>query len=126
MKTNLTGLLAFVLLLGIASSATATSYQPGIYHRVDRIETMKKGDTVYLFYSGTDDSKALIHSGDEMSVYRTGHSCESKDSGRIKIVALIGDYYIKAEVVDGEIRVGDIAKKGHMSCIVITVDECAQ
>jgi hypothetical protein len=118
-----------VILLFTSVSAPLTvfavSYPPPLYHRQDRGETvMKVGQIVYLFHSGTDDVKKTIHANDILTVYRINPSCEVNPVGIIKVLSYIGETYIKAEVLEGEIRPDDIAKKGNVSCLVISASMC--
>ena len=118
-----------VILLFTSVSAPLTvfavSYPPPLYHRQDRGETvMKVGQIVYLFHSGTDDVKKTIHANDILTVYRINPSCEVNPVGIIKVLSYIGETYIKAEVLEGEIKPDDIAKKGHVSCLVISAGMC--
>jgi hypothetical protein len=106
-------------------SVFAVSYPPPLYHRQDRGETvMKVGQIVYLFHSGTDDVKKTIHANDILTVYRINPSCEVNPVGIIKVLFYIGETYVKAEVLEGEIRPDDIAKKGNVSCLVISAGMC--
>ena len=103
----------------------AVSYPPTLYHRHDWGDTvMKAGQTVYLFHSGTDDVKKTIRADDILTVYRISPSCEVNPVGIIKVLSYIGETYIKAEVLEGEIRSDDIAKKGNVSCLVISAGMC--
>lgn len=118
-----------VILLFTSVSAPLTvfavSYPPPLYHRQDRGETvMKVGQIVYLFHSGTGDVKKTIHANDILTVYRINPSCEVNPVGIIKVLSYIGETYIKAEVLEGEIRPDDIAKKGNVSCLVISAGMC--
>ena len=118
-----------VILLFTSVSAPLTvfavSYPPPLYHRQDRGETvMKVGQIVYLFHSGTDDVKKTIHANDILTVYRINPSCEVNPVGIIKVLSYIGETYIKSEVLVGEIRPDDIAKKGNVSCLVISAGMC--
>jgi hypothetical protein len=85
---------------------------------------MKVGQILYLFYSGTDDVKKTIHDNDILTVYRINPSCEVNPVGIIKVLFYVGETYIKAEVLEGEIRPDDIAKKGNVSCLVISAGMC--
>ena len=117
-----------VILLFTSVSAPLTvfavSYPPPLYHRQDRGETvMKVGQIVYLFHSGTDVKKT-IHANNILTVYRISPSCKANPVGIIKVLSYIGETYIKAEVLEGEIRPDDIAKKGNVSCLVISAGMC--
>jgi hypothetical protein len=101
------------------------SYPPTLYHRHGRGDTvMKAGQTVYLFHSGTDDVRKTIHADDVLTVYRISPSCEVTPVGIIKVLSYIGETYIKAEVLEGEVRPDDIAKRGNVSCLIISAGIC--
>jgi hypothetical protein len=108
-------------------AAVAASYLPAfLYHQNEISETvMKAGHTVYLFHSGTEDVKRTIHPNDILIVYRISPLCEVKTVGTIKVISTIADTYFKGEVIEGEIGPNDIAKKGNVSCLVISVVLCS-
>jgi hypothetical protein len=118
----------FVVLLMAAIcaplAAFAVSYPGQLYHREIRHDTFVKGDTVYMFHSGTEDVKKTIHINDTLTVYRTSPSCEVTPIGIIKVIAFAGETYIKGEVFAGEIKPDDIAKKGNVSCLIISAGVC--
>jgi hypothetical protein len=45
--------------------------------------------------------------------------------GKIKVLSSVADTYFKSEVIEGEIRPNDIAKKENVSCLVISVGLCS-
>jgi hypothetical protein len=108
------------------STVFAASYLPAsLYHKEQSAETvMKAGQTVYLFHSGTEDMRRTIQTNDILVVYRISPLCDVQTVGIIKVVSHIADIYFKAEVVEGEIRPNDIAKKGTVSCLVISAGLC--
>jgi len=85
-----------------------------------------KGETVYLFHSGTDDVKNTIHVHDTLAVSRITASCEVVPIGLIKVISFVGETYIRGEVFAGEIRPDDIAKKDKVSCFVISAGICKE
>jgi len=116
----------FLLVLCAPLIVYATSYMP-FFHSQDREETvMKLGQEVYLFHSGTDDVRKTVQVGGILTVYRITPTCEVKEVGRIKAVAYIGETYLKCKVVEGEIKPDDIAKKGNVSCLVISTGVCKE
>lgn len=130
MKRKIVGILIVIPVLLAALNpltAVAASYLPAFfYHQNEITETvMKAGHTVYLFHSGTEDVKKTIHVNDVLIVYRISPTCEVKKAGTIKVISGIADTYFKGEVVEGEIRPNDIAKKGNASCLVISVGLCS-
>ena len=82
---------------------------------------MKVGKKVDLFHSGTADVKKEVCLKDVIPVYREtmggGHTTV-KEVGKVKVLAYKGEHYFEAEVVSGEIKVGDVAKKETASCLV--------
>jgi len=127
-RTTIRTLATLLLLLAVSAPLTvfATSYMP-FFHLQDRGETvMKAGQTLHLFHSGTDDVKRIIHANDILTVYRITPSCELKKVGKIRVIAYIGETYLKGEVVEGEIKPDDMRKKGKVSCLVISAGECNQ
>ncbi len=115
-----------VLEAGAPFSAFAVSFFPvPLYHRQERLETpMRTGETVYLFQSGTPDIKRGIHPNDVLIVHRIDSSCRAKEVGKIRVISFVGETYIKGEVIEGEVRADDIAKKGDVSCLVIFAGIC--
>lgn len=82
---------------------------------------MKVGNKVHLFHSGTADVKKEICLNDVLTVYREsmhGGSSSVKEVGLVKVLSYDGTHYFEAEVVKGEIRTGDIAKKDTAMCLV--------
>jgi hypothetical protein len=129
MKRKITGILTAVLFfLAFMDTVTvfATSYPPApLYHREDTGEPVRVvGQTVHLFHSGTEEVKRTIHINDILTVFRIDTSCKVKEVGKIRIISYIGETYLKGEVVEGGIKPDDIAKKGNVSCLVISAGLC--
>ena len=114
----------FLLSAWVWSNAFAVSYAPEFYHGHEKNESFTVGSEVYLFYSGTDEIRRIIHTGDRLTVYRIDSSCEIREAGKIKVLSYIGETYIKAVVLEGEIKADDIAKKGKVSALVISAVMC--
>jgi hypothetical protein len=84
---------------------------------------VKVGSTVYLFHSGTPDVKMAIRVNDILIVYRESPECKLKEVGKIKVLSHAGDNYYAGVVIEGEVTLDDIAKKGVVSCLVILSDD---
>jgi hypothetical protein len=80
---------------------------------------MKVGTNVYIFHSGTSDVKHAVGVNDILTVYREEPCRTVNEVGKIKILSFNGANYIRAEVVEGEIRQGDTAKKDRISFLII-------
>lgn len=86
---------------------------------------MSKGTVVCLFQSGTADIKKAINVNDILPIFREGKSHELKEVGKVKVISYAGEDYLKGEVVEGELRAGDIAKKGDVASLIISAgDKC--
>jgi hypothetical protein len=87
--------------------------------------TMVKGTIVCLFQSGTADVKKAISINDILPVYRESKFHELKEVGKIKVLSYAGEDYLKGEVVEGELKAGDVAKKGDVASLIISSgDKC--
>lgn len=126
MKIKIVALIGIVLMLFIVTTLAvfAVSYSPQLYHKEERHDKFTKGDTIYIFQSGTDDVKKTIRPGDILTVYRISPSCEIAPIGLIRVESYVGDTYLKGEVFAGEIKPDDIAKKEEVSCLVISAGMC--
>ncbi len=84
---------------------------------------MVKGDIICLFQSGTADVRKTIFVNDILPVYREAKTHELVEVGKIKVIAYVGEDYIKAEVIEGELKSGDIAKKGEAAVLIISSEK---
>ena len=72
---------------------------------------MKMGSNVHLFHSGSIETRKQIAIGDVIPVYRQAtRTGAEKEVGQVKVLSFIGDHYFEAEIIKGDIKVGDIAK----------------
>lgn len=127
MKIKISGIISLALILLTASAPAnvfAVWYPRALYHRQDVHEAFNKGDIVYMFHSGTAEVMRTIRAGDILTVYRVNSSCEVKTVGKIRVISYVGETYLKGEVTEGEIKRDDIAEKGGVSLLVISVSMC--
>jgi len=116
-----------ILCMGLPQLANAVSWSPLQEEREEKAAKgiMEKGTIVCLFQSGTAEVKKAISIGDVLVVYREGPKHELKEVGKIKVLSYVGDDYLKGEIVEGELKVGDIAKKGDVASLIISLgDKC--
>jgi hypothetical protein len=125
-KDGSRSVIILLLLFNISAplAAFAASYPVQLYHHQVRRDKFVKGDTVYMFHSGTEDVKKTIHVNDTLAVYRTSPSCEVTPIGIIRVVSFVGETYIKGEVFAGDIKPDDIAKKENVACLIISAAVC--
>ncbi len=84
-------------------------------------DAMTVGTKLYLFHSGTDEVRKSIQVNDVLTVYREYPSdlfAETVEVGKVRVLALSGDYYFTAEVIGGDVTAGDLAKKGTVACFI--------
>jgi hypothetical protein len=113
--------------MGCPLIANAVSVSPIPEQREEKAAKgiREKGEMVCLFHSGTADVKKTIGAGDLLTVYREIEKHDLKEVGKIKVHSYIGEDYLNGEVVEGEVRTGDIAKKGDAASLVISSgDKC--
>jgi len=80
---------------------------------------MKMGGKVHLFHSSNVAAQKEIAISEVLPVYRiSGKAGQEKEVGAVKVLSFIGEHYFEAEIVKGEIKVGDIAKKDAASLLV--------
>jgi hypothetical protein len=115
-----------LLAISIPSMSPAVSYQPPFRLSPDSGSVVVKGGSVYLFHSGTRDITGTVRSGDIFIVYRMSPSCIMYEVGKVRFVNFHGDTYMEAEVIEGELKAGDIAKKGSISCLIVSMEPCAR
>jgi hypothetical protein len=123
MKRLLLFMLAVPLFL--ATPLYAVSYPPSVEEPtyLKDQELMKVGAKVHLFHSGTEDVRNAIKTGDVLTVYREfppDISGLSKETGKVRIIGTLGDYYFEGEVIEGYVIPGYLAIKGTVACLITT------
>ena len=96
---------------------------PLIVHAADKKVkseiVMKMGSKVHLFHSSNVEAQKEIAIGDVLPVYRvSARTQQQKEVGQVKVLGFMGEHYFEAEIVKGEIKVGDIAKKENSGFLV--------
>ncbi len=116
-----------ILLFSFAAPRTthAVSFSPVPGENEEKADKgiRTKGEKVCLFQSGTVDVRRAIGAGDVLVVYRPGKDDSLQEVGRIKVLSYVGADYLKAEVVEGELRAGDVARKGGIASLVISSED---
>lgn len=80
---------------------------------------MKMGNKVHLFHSNNVEAQKEIATGDVLPVFRvSGKTQQQKEVGQVKVLGFMGEHYLEAEIIKGEIKVGDIAKKENSGLLV--------
>lgn len=114
-----------VFSIGLPVHAHATTYFPFVeeHRQLKGKALMRTGTTIFLFHSNTREMQKAVRVNDILPVYREDESCVFRKVGIIKVLSRTGDHYIKAEVIEGTLRLNDIAKTGAAAFLVIVLDE---
>src|ERR1039457_588887 len=79
---------------------------------------MKMGNKVHLFHSSKVDAQKEIAINDVLPVFRlNGKTRQEKEVGAVKVLSFSGEHYFEAEIIKGEIKIGDVAKKDAFSLL---------
>ncbi len=121
--------IAFQLMLLMLPMIVTPSYgvtYPFPHHEAAQINSdaiLRVGSKVYLFHSGNECCKT-IGTDDVLSVYQEyppDFSQEVRVVGKVRILCAAGAHYFKAEVIEGKIQPGNLAKRGNVACIVTSL-----
>lgn len=111
--------LAVVAIVCLPLSAHALEKQPQLKGEV----VMKAGTKVDMFFGVMEEAKKQICIGDVIPVFREqpySRSLKVKAVGKVKVLGVAGEHHFEGEVVEGEVKAGDIAKKetGAYVCLI--------
>jgi hypothetical protein len=122
---NITAVVLLVLVFGFPIQTSAVSPSPFPEERAKKTEKgiRVKGESVCLFQSGTEDVKKTIHVHDVLVVFREGTKHDLTEVGKVRVLSYAGEDYLAAEVMEGEVMYGDIAKKGDVASMIISEED---
>jgi hypothetical protein len=118
-------LLLLVIPLFLTSPVHAVSYPPSGQEPsyLKEEEVLTAGAIVHMFHSGTPDVRTAIKINDVLTVYRDyppDLGVVTKQTGKVKVINTLGDYYFAGEVIEGFVQPGSLALKGTVACIITT------
>jgi hypothetical protein len=116
-------LLLLLTPLLMTSSLYAVTYpfpkERPAYPEVDA--AMVSGSRLYLFHSSAYEAKNTININDTLVAYQespTNSSLKPRETGKVKILSKLGANYYEAEVIEGSIQPGSLARKGAAVCFI--------
>ena len=113
------GIVRIIALLTFLTMVAAPIVAQAVEKKVKGEIVMKVGNKVHLFHSGTADVKKEVALNDVIPVYRQiGKHPQLKEVGQVKVISYFDEHHYEAEIVKGEIKVGDIAKKENAGLLV--------
>lgn len=118
-------LLAFTLAGPVPTYGTA--YDP-LPHAEEATEapTMAAGATVYLFHSGTEEVRRSVTVGDVLVVARPGEDGASPTGRKVRVVGPAGAVCVQGEVLEGKVRVHDVATGKGVYFLVVPQAVCGR
>lgn len=120
MKRKVVKRTVFFLTAAVFSMSMALPFSAVAAEKKAKSEVvMKMGKKVHLFHGGKVGAQTEIAVGDAITVYRaSGKTRQEKEVGQVRVLSFIGEHYFEAEIIKGEIKVGDIARKDATSLLV--------
>jgi hypothetical protein len=118
-------LILLIISFSLASPLHAVSYPPSVQEPsyLKEEDVMTTGAKVHMFHSGTPDVRNSIKIGDVLVVYHEYPPdlwTATKQTGKVKVITSIGDYYFEGYVIEGFVQPGSLAFKGTVACIITT------
>ena len=108
-----------ITLLTLSAMLTMSVVSQAADKKTKNEVVMKMGNKVHLFHSSNVETQKDIAVNDVLPVYRlTAKTRHEKEVGAVKVLSFIGKHYFEAEIIKGEIKIGDIARKDASSLLV--------
>jgi len=108
-----------ITLLAVSTMLTVPLVSQAADKKVKNEVVMKMGNKVHLFHSSNVEAQKEIAINDVLPVFRmSGKTRQEKEVGSVKVLSFIGDHYFEAEIIKGEIKIGDIVKKDSSTLLV--------
>ena len=118
-RFEMKNLFKIITLLSISVMLAAPVVSQAAEKKVKNEVVMKMGNKVHLFHSSNVEAQKEIAINDVLPVFRmSGKTRQEKEVGQVKVISFIGDHYFEAEIIKGEIKIGDIVKKDAASLLV--------
>ncbi len=109
-----------LFLVSLMSACATIQQEDRIRAEVRGAAFAKPGDTVHLFYGMSQKTREEFCPEAVVPVYRLGkgYYVSKSEVGKIKVIKDLGQHFIEAVVVEGEIRSGDIAMQANSECLI--------
>jgi hypothetical protein len=110
-------LFKIITLLTLSAMLAIPAISQAADKKIKNEVVMKMGNKVHLFHSSKVEAQKDIN--DVLPVFRiSGKSHQEKEVGAVKVLSFTGEHYFEAEIIKGEIKIGDIAKKDASALLV--------
>lgn len=83
--------------------------------------TLNRGDQAVFDFRGSGEVQKAVCLGETIPVYREVfifQTMSRTEVGKVKVVSYSGDNKFNAQVVEGQLRDGDIARKDSVACLL--------
>ncbi len=88
---------------------------------VNRGNVLNRGDQAMFDFRGRGDVSKAVCLGETIPVYRevfVFQTMSRTEVGKVKVVSYAGDHRFNAQVVEGQLKDGDIARKDSATCLL--------
>jgi hypothetical protein len=119
------GMAVAALLAGALAGPTkthGTSYNPLTADECPGAAGSAPGAAVFLFHGGSEAARSLIRAGEVLTVSRPGGNGRWETVGLVRADAAAGAHCVRCEVVEGELRLYDVAQAAHGVFLLIATD----
>jgi hypothetical protein len=101
-------------------SCATVKPESGVQAKIISGSVAKPGDTVYLFHGKSKVAKEEFCLNAVAPVYRLidSWSLQKEEIGKIKVIRELGNHYVEAVVVEGELKPDDIAVQQNSECLI--------
>ena len=110
-----------LMMLSLAGLMSACASVKPEVRAVVRDAGAKTGDTVHLYYAKSKTALQEFCPDAVVPVYRmgtVGYYLSKTEVGKLKVTKELGEHYIEAVVVEGNLRAGDIAMQPNSECLL--------
>lgn len=120
-KAGVAAAVLVAVLLGGSSRGLGTSFSP-LTADEGAPPPLRPGAVVFLFHSGTEETRRAIRAGDVLVAFRSLIDGRQQAVGKIRVDAAAGALCFRGEVLEGEVRPHDITHAGSVSLMVIATE----
>ena len=121
LRAGVAAAVLIAVLLGVSTPGHGTAFNP-LTGEESATAPLPPGVTVFLFHSGTGETRQAIRPGDVFTAFRNWTTGRHEVVGRIRIDAADGALCFRGVVLEGEIRQHDLVHAGSAHYLVIATD----
>lgn len=124
MRRSMVRAVAAALLAAVVlapGGAPGTSFNPLTADEC-AVKSLSPGAAVFLFHSGTDQTRRSVRAGDVLTALRSRMNGSGDPAGALRVDAAVGERCFRGRVLEGELRVHDLVSAGSVFYLVLDSD----